>query len=248
MQFIKEENRIYATNTDNETVAEVTFYEIENGTYNIDHTFVDDSLRGQGIGSRLVKEAVEAKKEVFLSPIEELNKTFDVEAIVEEFKKAFTDVKEAEAKQIELIDTFKKEGLNYYNRCGLESRLSKYIKSLELINSTPKEESTQEVPTVAMEVKPIEEKLQELPQEAIKEAEEVIESRKEDNATEEKESTFVGNFQTNEGNSSIGEETLRYQDVKTKAYYPTLAAAQAANVNPMFLYDSTVGRCVSSYQ
>ena len=63
MQFIKEKNRIYATNIDNETIAEVTFYEIENGVYNIDHTFVDDSLRGQGIGSKLVQEAVNTIKE-----------------------------------------------------------------------------------------------------------------------------------------------------------------------------------------
>lgn len=62
MQFFKEENRIYATNIDNEIVAEVTFYEIENGVYNIDHTFVDDSLRGQGIGSKLVQEAVDTIK------------------------------------------------------------------------------------------------------------------------------------------------------------------------------------------
>ena len=62
MQFLKEENRIYATNIENETVAEVTFYEIENGVYNIDHTFVDDSLRGQGIGSKLVQEAVNTIK------------------------------------------------------------------------------------------------------------------------------------------------------------------------------------------
>ena len=54
---------LYATNIDNETIAEVTFYEIENGVYNIDHTFVDDSLRGQGIGSKLVQEAVNAIKE-----------------------------------------------------------------------------------------------------------------------------------------------------------------------------------------
>ena len=63
MQFIKEENRIYATNIDNETVAEVTFYEIENRLYNIDHTFVDDSLRGQGVGSKLVQEAVNTIRE-----------------------------------------------------------------------------------------------------------------------------------------------------------------------------------------
>ena len=63
MQFIKEENRIYVQNNDNEVIAEVTFYEIENGVYNIDHTFVDDSLRGQGIGSKLVAEAVNTIKE-----------------------------------------------------------------------------------------------------------------------------------------------------------------------------------------
>ena len=63
MQFIKEDNRIYATNIDNETVAEVTFYEIENGVYSIDHTFVDDSLRGQGIGSKLLQEAVDTIKQ-----------------------------------------------------------------------------------------------------------------------------------------------------------------------------------------
>ena len=60
MNFIKEENRIYAQNASNKTIAEVTFYEIEDGVYNIDHTFVDDSLRGQGIGSKLVQEAVSA--------------------------------------------------------------------------------------------------------------------------------------------------------------------------------------------
>ena len=63
MQFLKEKNRIYAMNNNNETIAEVTFYEIENGVYNIDHTFVDNSLRGKGIGSRLVKEAVDTIKE-----------------------------------------------------------------------------------------------------------------------------------------------------------------------------------------
>ena len=58
MDFIKEKNRIYAQNSNKETIAEVTFYEIQNGVFNIDHTFVDDSLRGQGIGSKLVQEAV----------------------------------------------------------------------------------------------------------------------------------------------------------------------------------------------
>lgn len=60
MDFIKEENRIYVENENNQTIAEVTFYEIEKGKYNIDHTFVDNTFRGQGIGSKLVQEAVNA--------------------------------------------------------------------------------------------------------------------------------------------------------------------------------------------
>ena len=63
MDFIREENRIYAENEQNKTVAEVTFYEIRNGVYNIDHTFVDKSLRGQGIGNKLVQEAVSTIKQ-----------------------------------------------------------------------------------------------------------------------------------------------------------------------------------------
>ena len=62
MDFIKEQNRIYAENSQKKAIAEVTFYEIEDGVYNIDHTFVDDSLRGQGIGSKLVEEAVDLIK------------------------------------------------------------------------------------------------------------------------------------------------------------------------------------------
>ena len=58
MDFIKEDNRIYLENESKKTIAEVTFYEIKDGVYNIDHTFVDDSLRGDGIGSKLVEEAV----------------------------------------------------------------------------------------------------------------------------------------------------------------------------------------------
>ena len=59
MDFIKEQNRIYAENNQKKAIAEVTFYEIEDGVYNIDHTFVDEDLRGEGIGSKLVEEAVD---------------------------------------------------------------------------------------------------------------------------------------------------------------------------------------------
>ena len=63
MDLKKEQNRIYAEDKNRKTIAEVTFYEIESGVFNIDHTFVDNSLRGQGIGSQLVKEAVNTIRE-----------------------------------------------------------------------------------------------------------------------------------------------------------------------------------------
>lgn len=62
MEFIKEDNRIYVINDKNEMVAEITFEEIEKGIYNIDHTFVDESLRGQGIAQKLVEMAIEEIK------------------------------------------------------------------------------------------------------------------------------------------------------------------------------------------
>ena len=58
MNFIKEQNRIYLQDETGKLLAEITFKEMEKGIYNIDHTFVDVSLRGQGIASKLVEEAV----------------------------------------------------------------------------------------------------------------------------------------------------------------------------------------------
>lgn len=60
MDLEREKNRIYVKDDNNKTIGEVTFYEIEKGKYNIDHTFVENSFRGQGIGSKLVEEAVNA--------------------------------------------------------------------------------------------------------------------------------------------------------------------------------------------
>lgn len=57
MEYITEKNRIYAIEG-GEEVAEVTFPE-RNGIYVINHTYVDDRLRGQGIASELVRRAVE---------------------------------------------------------------------------------------------------------------------------------------------------------------------------------------------
>jgi predicted GNAT family acetyltransferase len=39
-------------------LAEIDFEKVDEMTYNISHTFVDDSLRGQGIGSELVEKAI----------------------------------------------------------------------------------------------------------------------------------------------------------------------------------------------
>lgn len=57
MEYITYNNRIAAVEN-GEEVGEVTFPE-RDGVYIINHTFVDDRLRGQGIASELVRRAVE---------------------------------------------------------------------------------------------------------------------------------------------------------------------------------------------
>ena len=56
MEFTTEKSRIYANNADGKLVAEITFPTTD-GVSNIDHTFVDESLRGQGVAGELVKLA-----------------------------------------------------------------------------------------------------------------------------------------------------------------------------------------------
>ena len=57
MDFQKETGRIYAEK-EGKLVAEITFPE-EDGVAVIDHTFVDDSLRGQGVAGQLVRAAAD---------------------------------------------------------------------------------------------------------------------------------------------------------------------------------------------
>lgn len=57
--FINEENRIYMIDDEGKIIAEVTFPETADGEFTIDHTFVDESLRGQGMASKLVQAAVD---------------------------------------------------------------------------------------------------------------------------------------------------------------------------------------------
>jgi predicted GNAT family acetyltransferase len=59
MEFIHDKERIYANNEEGEMICEITFPEVEPDLYDIDHTFVDDSLRGQGIAGKLMDMAVE---------------------------------------------------------------------------------------------------------------------------------------------------------------------------------------------
>ncbi|MDR1647781.1 MAG: N-acetyltransferase [Zoogloeaceae bacterium] len=55
MKFIHESNRIYAQNTTGDVIAEITFPPCGENTVNIDHTFVSDTLRGQGIAEKLME-------------------------------------------------------------------------------------------------------------------------------------------------------------------------------------------------
>ncbi|WP_125767519.1 GNAT family N-acetyltransferase [Lapidilactobacillus wuchangensis] len=59
MEFDYEPGRFYHLGPDQQLLAEVTFQEASNQTfYALDHTFVDPSLRGQGIARQLVAAVV----------------------------------------------------------------------------------------------------------------------------------------------------------------------------------------------
>ena len=60
-EFLNSENRIWLENDAGEEIAFISFPYVGSGRklVCIDHTVVDPSLQGQGIASRLVREAVE---------------------------------------------------------------------------------------------------------------------------------------------------------------------------------------------
>ncbi|MBQ3391259.1 MAG: N-acetyltransferase [Clostridia bacterium] len=62
MKFQQEAERIFAVNENGALIAELTF-PISEGVAMIDHTFVDESLRGQGVGDRLLELAVAQLRE-----------------------------------------------------------------------------------------------------------------------------------------------------------------------------------------
>jgi len=57
MDFQYEKGRIFAEDATGKLLAEITF-PVTDGVAVIDHTFVDDSLRGQGVADQLVTAAV----------------------------------------------------------------------------------------------------------------------------------------------------------------------------------------------
>ncbi|MDF2677506.1 MAG: family acetyltransferase [Bacillota bacterium] len=59
MEFKKESERIYIENEIGKTIAEITFPHISDDVVNIDHTFVDQSLRGQGVAGKLMLAVTE---------------------------------------------------------------------------------------------------------------------------------------------------------------------------------------------
>ncbi|WP_246240676.1 GNAT family N-acetyltransferase [Anaerocolumna sedimenticola] len=63
LEMKHESNRIYLNDENGNMIAEVTFPAISENAVNIDHTYVDDSLRGQGIAGKLMEEVVKQLKE-----------------------------------------------------------------------------------------------------------------------------------------------------------------------------------------
>lgn len=62
MDLKYENSRIYMENEQGETIAEVTFPEVSQNKVNVNHTYVDRSLRGQGIADKLLKALAEDLK------------------------------------------------------------------------------------------------------------------------------------------------------------------------------------------
>lgn len=69
MNFIYEKNRIYVLNDEQKLIVNATFPFIKEGVVNVNHTFVDPSLRGQGIASTLMFHVYEHLKKQQLKAV-----------------------------------------------------------------------------------------------------------------------------------------------------------------------------------
>ena len=65
MEFQSQPGRLWAEDSSGKLIAEITFPEEKPGVANINHTFVDGSLRGQGVAGQLVQGAVDQLRERF---------------------------------------------------------------------------------------------------------------------------------------------------------------------------------------
>lgn len=64
IKHIESRNRgAFVIKAEHKRLAELTYSKWDDDSINIDHTEVDESLRGQGVGEKLVKEAVEFARE-----------------------------------------------------------------------------------------------------------------------------------------------------------------------------------------
>lgn len=64
MNYIYENNRIYCLNDEDKLIVNATFPLIKEGVVVVDHTYVDPSLRGQGIASLLMHEVYNHAKKL----------------------------------------------------------------------------------------------------------------------------------------------------------------------------------------
>ncbi|WP_027109032.1 GNAT family N-acetyltransferase [Lacticigenium naphthae] len=62
MEFKKEGNRFFSEDSDGNLLAEITYFPKGDDRIVIDHTFVDPSLRGQGIAEQSVDYVVKEMK------------------------------------------------------------------------------------------------------------------------------------------------------------------------------------------
>lgn len=58
MELIYEANRIYINDEEGKMIAEITFPIIGDKLVDLDHTYVSNVLRGQGIAGKLMEEAM----------------------------------------------------------------------------------------------------------------------------------------------------------------------------------------------
>lgn len=59
MEFTCKNNCVYAEDAKGRRLAEITYPRWDEQTVNIDHTYVDPSLRGQGIADTLIRAALD---------------------------------------------------------------------------------------------------------------------------------------------------------------------------------------------